>query len=102
MVAQDVAPFCTTHGDRAVIVGLNAVGLRRAGLPRETLSALKEAYRIFFLSGLTLEEAARRMEGRVLAPQVGMFVDFLKASKRGICRPRPSGGGDPLSSEADG
>jgi UDP-N-acetylglucosamine acyltransferase len=102
MVAQDVAPFCMTHGNRAVIVGLNVVGLRRAGLTRETLSALKEAYRTFFLSGLTLEEAARRMEGRVLAPQVRMFVDFLKASKRGITRPKPSAAGDPLSSEADG
>jgi UDP-N-acetylglucosamine acyltransferase len=102
MVAQDVAPFCTTHGDRAVLVGLNGVGLRRAGLPRETISGLKEAYRIFFQSGLTLQEATRRMEGRALPPQVRVFVDFLKASKRGITRPRPSAGDDPVSPEADG
>jgi UDP-N-acetylglucosamine acyltransferase len=102
MVAQDVAPYCMTQGDRAVLVGLNVTGLRRAGLSREMVSTIKDAYRVFFLSGLTLEEASRRMDGVSLPPQAKAFVDFLKASKRGICRPSPSAKGGETSAEADG
>jgi UDP-N-acetylglucosamine acyltransferase len=94
MVAQDVAPFCMTHGNRAWIVGLNVVGLKRSGLPRETISAIKEAYKVFFLSNLTLEESGRRMESAPLPPEAKLFVDFLKTSKRGFCRPQAGSGED--------
>jgi UDP-N-acetylglucosamine acyltransferase len=88
MVAQDVAPFCMTHGNRAWLVGLNVVGLKRSGLPIETRSAIKLAYKTFFLSGLTLQEAAAEMEKNPLPKEAQLFVDFLKASKRGFCRPQ--------------
>ncbi len=91
MVAQDVAPFCMTHGNRAWIVGLNVVGLRRAGLPKESLSALKSVFKTFFLSDLTLEEAFSRVEGNALPPEAKLFVDFLRSSKRGFCRPKSGG-----------
>lgn len=87
-VAADVAPFCMTHGDRAVIVGLNVVGLRRRGLSREALSAIKEAYKIIFHSGLSLEAAVAALE-KVGVPEVGLFVDFLRKPSRGLCRPVP-------------
>jgi UDP-N-acetylglucosamine acyltransferase len=88
MVAQDVAPFCMTHGNRAWIVGLNVVGLKRSGLPRETITAIKDAYKTFFLSNLTLQEAAAQAEKSPLPREARLFVDFLKASKRGFCRPK--------------
>lgn len=87
MVAQDVAPFCMTHGNRAWIVGLNVVGLRRSGLPKESISAIKNAYKTFFLSNLTLQEASAAMDKESLPREARLFVDFLKASKRGFCRP---------------
>ncbi|MGQ0644210.1 MAG: acyl-ACP--UDP-N-acetylglucosamine O-acyltransferase [Elusimicrobiota bacterium] len=86
-VASDVAPFCMTHGDRAVLVGLNVVGLRRRGLSAEALSAVKSAYKTVFLSGLTLKEALGRMESSSLPPEAKTFVDFCKAPSRGLCRP---------------
>jgi UDP-N-acetylglucosamine acyltransferase len=98
MVAQDVAPFCMTHGNRAWIVGLNVVGLKRAGFKREDISALKNAYAVFFTSNLTLEKAAKQFDAAPTSGPATTFVDFLKASKRGFCRPK--GGGRATMEEA--
>jgi UDP-N-acetylglucosamine acyltransferase len=54
MVGKDVPPFCIAQGDRARLRGLNMVGLRRSGMSRDTISALREAFRTVFLSGLRL------------------------------------------------
>lgn len=102
MVAQDVAPFCMTHGNRAWIVGLNVVGLKRSGLPRETITAIKTAYKTFFSSNLTLQEAAAEMDKQPLPKEAKVFVDFLKASKRGFCRPQLSAVSDQPSADKEG
>lgn len=92
MVAADVAPFCMTHGDRAVIVGLNVVGLRRRGLSKEALAAVKNVYRTVFLSALTLKEAVARLEVQSLPLEAQIFLDFVKKPSRGLCRPAPKSG----------
>lgn len=88
MVSQDVPPFLNATGDRATLHGLNLVGLRRRGIPQDNISALKRAYRILFLRKLPLREAmaeVQRSLGEV--PEVRRLVDFLEASRRGVCRP---------------
>jgi UDP-N-acetylglucosamine acyltransferase len=101
MVVNDVAPFCTTHGNRAKIVGLNLVGLRRRGLSRETLSALKAAYRTLFASGLSLAEAVTKIEQGPRFPEVDTFVAFLRnTGARGLCRPSTKSAGESDESPA--
>lgn len=87
MVNKDIPPFCTGQGDRAVLRGLNLVGLRRAGLSRESISAVKAAYKTLFLSGLPLEEAVSRLKSGSPSPEVIELLDFIARSKRGITRP---------------
>lgn len=87
MVPSDVAPFCMVQGDRAVVIGLNVVGLRRRGVSGEKLSALKAAYRTVFNEGLTLKEAVSTLESGSVTPEVRLFVDFLKTPSRGLTRP---------------
>ncbi len=99
MIASDVAPFCMTHGNRAVIVGLNVVGLRRRGLSREALSALKAAYRTVFLSNLNLQEAMARVGQGPLTPEVKTFLEFLEKPTRGLCRPAPDYEEEPTDGE---
>jgi UDP-N-acetylglucosamine acyltransferase len=94
MVAQDVPPFCLTHGNRAWLVGLNVVGLRRRKLPPANVSALKAAYRTVFLSGLAFPDAVTAVEKDALPAEARAFVDFLKSSKRGFCRPSPRDRGE--------
>ena len=42
MAPQDVPPFCTAQGERARLVGLNIVGMRRAGMKRDEIMAFCE------------------------------------------------------------
>jgi UDP-N-acetylglucosamine acyltransferase len=87
MVSLDVPPYCLAQGDRARLLGLNVVGLRRRGFSKETLRFLESAYRIAFRSGLTLDDACARIMDEM--PDVGPvahFVEFLRAAKRGITR----------------
>jgi UDP-N-acetylglucosamine acyltransferase len=95
MVAQDVIPFGLTHGNRAKIMGLNVVGLRRRGLSREALSALKAAYRTLFHADLGLAEAIAKIDQGPHSPELDHFLSFLRgSSSRGLCRPASKTDGD--------
>ncbi len=87
MIPKDVPPFCIVQGDRATLKGLNLLGLRRAGFSPSTVRGIKEAYRIFFMSGLSVEEALRQVEGSNPGPEVQDMASFMRASKRGVTRP---------------
>jgi UDP-N-acetylglucosamine acyltransferase len=76
-VNQDVPPFCAVH-QSGIIVAINVVGLRRAGL-REHIKPLEEAFRMFFQERRALDNALPLVE-----KQLG--TSFVRASKRGICR----------------
>ncbi len=84
MVHQDVAPYCIAQGERARLVGLNIVGLRRNGLSRETISAIKNAFKTLFRSGKLLAEAIAEIEAAHPCAEVQHMVDFCKNSKRGL------------------
>lgn len=45
-VEQDVIPFGSVSGDRAHLMGLNLVGLKRHGFEREDIHTLRNAYRL--------------------------------------------------------
>lgn len=91
MVVQDVPPFCMVHGDRATINGLNVVGLRRAGFTGDDVKDIKNMYRLLYSESLTVDDAIARIEAEVA--DTGwrrLFVDFLRQSARGVCRPSKS------------
>ncbi len=86
-VVKDIPPYVIASGDRAVLHGLNSVGLKRHGFTPYTLSLLKKTYRIIFRIGLTLNEALERVKAEVEpAAEVTAFIDFIQASQRGITR----------------
>lgn len=86
-VVKDVPPYVIAAGDRAVLHGLNRVGLKRHGFTEPTLAALKKTYRILFRYGLTLNEAIERVHAEVeMVPEVERFIGFIKASSRGVTR----------------
>lgn len=87
MVAQDVPPYCMVHGNRAVINGLNVVGLRRSGWPSERINDVKNMYKFLYSSSLTMADAIEKIEAEIPeSEQRRTFVDFLKSSDRGVCR----------------
>lgn len=87
MIAQDLAPYTIAQGDRAKVVGLNLIGLKRRGFSREVLSSIKQAYKLVFRSNKKLEEAIAEIEETLpSSPELDYMVDFLKKSDRGLAR----------------
>jgi len=86
-VNQDICPFVLAEGNKAVIRGLNSVGLRRRGFSDDEISNLKKAYRILFRQGLQLKDALEELEKDFSEDKnVKYLVDFIKSSDRGIAR----------------
>jgi UDP-N-acetylglucosamine acyltransferase len=80
---QDVVPYalCEPGGK---IIGMNRVGLRRAGLPREDVAELREAYRALFRPG-SFSTAVKGLLPRLTTPSGMRLAEFLRAeSKRGL------------------
>jgi UDP-N-acetylglucosamine acyltransferase len=84
-VTLDCLPFLITDGVPARARGLNLVGLRRAGVGAEGVSALKQAYRLLLRSGLPLEVALGRL-AQLGHPLVDELIAFIRASRRGFHR----------------
>ncbi len=86
-VPKDIPPYMCAAGNRAKLFGLNTVGLKRHRFSEATLVALKQAYRIIFRSHLILNKAIEKVETDVpRLPEITHLLDFLKSSKRGVCR----------------
>lgn len=86
-VAQDVPPYTMAAGNRAVLHGLNLVGLKRRGFDPCVVSALKRAYRIIFRDGLTIKEAEEKVREVIRdVPEVEKLLEFISSSGRGVCR----------------
>ncbi len=84
-VSQDVPPYAMVAGDRARLVGINAVGLERRGFSPELIAALRAAFRTLFYSKLLREDALRQvLEEHGARPEVRSLVDFIRTSERGV------------------
>ena len=84
-IGQDVPPYMLVSGHRGELRGPNLVGLRRMGASRETIAAIRAAYRHIWLSGIprqeALEQAAAEHAGVV---EVQELVAFIRESSRGV------------------
>lgn len=86
IVVKDVPPFTMAAGDHARLRGLNRRGLQRADFPPATVQALKQAYRMLFRCGLTLEQACSKLRDVEAEPVVAELLAFLQHSWRGVMR----------------
>lgn len=87
MVVQDVPPYTMVQGDRAKPIGLNIVGLKRAGLSMDSVRDIKAMYRLLYSEGLTVDDCLLRIEAEVSESDYRrVFTDFLRSSERGVCR----------------
>ncbi len=89
-VEHDVIPYGLVHGERASLQGLNLVGLKRRGISREAIKALREFYDTLFGEDGTLIERLEALEQRRLPDGPASDVlNFVKAdSQRFLCKPR--------------
>ncbi|MDR1926968.1 MAG: acyl-ACP--UDP-N-acetylglucosamine O-acyltransferase [Endomicrobium sp.] len=87
MVSMDIVPYVTAQGDRAVLAGLNLIGLKRRKIKLCEIEDIKSAYKILFMSKLTLEDAMLKLKDSQ-STYVKDITAFIKNSQRGIARPR--------------
>ncbi len=83
-LVKDVPPFVTVDGLSTLVVGLNQVGLRRAGFDREAIRELKAAYRVIYRSGMAWAEILKRLKSEFSEGPAAAFYRFLSTTKRGI------------------
>lgn len=87
VISKDVLPFTMVSGHMAKPHGLNTEGLRRRGFTNESITQLKNAYKLIYRSGLTLEQAIEKItplsEGHA---EVTQLLTFIKGVTRGIVR----------------
>jgi UDP-N-acetylglucosamine acyltransferase len=116
VVLHDIPPFVMASGNTAQAHGMNTEGLRRRGFSAPSLTALRQAYKTLYRSGLTLQQArealseqvrtlqaaeasqagasspsseglaAQALAGLDPAQAVGLLVEFLARVERGIVR----------------
>ena len=89
-VVQDVPPFLLTDGTNALVIGLNRVGLRRAGIDRQEVIDLKAAYRIIYREGLSFDDTIAALQDRFHSGAASEFASFFQGSKRGFVQERRS------------
>ena len=89
---KDIPPFVAAAGVNKV-VGLNVVGLRRAGFSAEERAEIKAAFRLLYESGLNVSQALVQARAQSWGAPAQAFFDFVASAKRrGICGLRRAGG----------
>lgn len=85
-VNLDVPPYFLYSDFNVTPIGLNVVGLKRAGISHSDVRALKAAYQLLYRSNLKLDDALARIEAEVPTEYTRHLIAFIQSSKRGICR----------------
>jgi len=90
-IRQDLPPFCLFSGLPAKFYGLNIIALRRAGLSKENIHALKHVTKLFYQDKMLLQDiktlAQKNTEKHWATDQyVQIFITFIEKSNRGISR----------------
>ncbi len=89
MVVADVIPFGSVSGERPRLAGLNLIGLKRRGLARTEIAALRAAYKTLFAGDGTLRARAEAMLESADNTRVRAMLDFvLSDSERSFCTPK--------------
>jgi UDP-N-acetylglucosamine acyltransferase len=86
-ISKDIPPYIMVSGNPAQPYGLNIEGLKRRGFDSDVVRSLKEAYKVIYRSGLTIDDAKTRLrELAETTPEIEALITFLEQSSRGILR----------------
>jgi UDP-N-acetylglucosamine acyltransferase len=90
-LTSDLIPFGLAQGNPAALAGLNLVGLKRRGFPRETIHTLRAAYRMLVAEEGTFQERLVDVaESFRDTPEVQEIVAYIRADgDRALCLPGP-------------
>lgn len=90
-LTQDVPPFVMLSGNPAAAHGVNTEGLKRRGFTRQQIADIRNAYKLIYKSGMTLEQAKAALDTEAAgsadsSAYLQLMRDFLDNTTRGIVR----------------
>ncbi|MDR3608105.1 MAG: acyl-ACP--UDP-N-acetylglucosamine O-acyltransferase [Oligoflexia bacterium] len=87
-VDRDVPPYSIAMGSRPCIIkGANIVGLRRRGIPAETITKINEALKLWTRSDVQREQCILEIESQFgEVPEIQGLVAFIRKSELGVTR----------------
>ncbi len=86
-ISKDVPAYVTVMGQPAEAKMVNVEGLKRRNFSKESIAAIRRAYKIIYRQGLTLEEALQKLlKLEQEHTEMGLLIESLKSSTRGILR----------------
>lgn len=77
MVTNDVIPYGLVQAPRGVLDGLNLVGLKRKGVSRADITALRAAFQMLAQGDGAFQDRARRLGDETTSDYVREIVDFI-------------------------
>ncbi len=86
-VGKDIPPYVMAMGAPAIPRGINREGLKRHQYDKESISRIKEAYRVLYRSDLAFKDAVTKLKKEYADfEEIQELINFCDASKRGIIR----------------
>jgi UDP-N-acetylglucosamine acyltransferase len=83
-IYHDVPRYMIVDGNPSKVRCINVVGVRRHGIPPESITALHEAHRLIYRAKMTAAHAAEILESHGhLCPEVRNLLDFIEAQHLG-------------------
>lgn len=90
-VEHDVIPYGSVMGERANLAGLNLVGMKRRGFDRDTIHALRNAYKMIFEEdrGTLADRAGEAKQNYGAVREVMEILSFMSdKGSRSLCVPK--------------
>jgi len=82
---QDVLPYSKGEGRPPYPCGINAVALKRRGVPQDQRTAINEAFKLLISDEYNTSQAIEKIKNDIPTNQyVEKMIEFIKASKRGV------------------
>lgn len=91
-IVQDVPPFVNVDGGTSLVVGINLIGLRRAGVSNAEIKQIREAYHLLYEEKRTMQENVEMLRARFPEGLASIYAEFLTACQRGFIQERRASG----------
>ena len=86
-INMDVPAYVVVKGTPAQPKGINITGLERRGFSKDSIRAIRQAYKIIYRQGLKIDKALKQLEPLVKEhAELQLLIDSIKASHKGIIR----------------
>lgn len=84
-VTKDIPPFTLVGRAPQRFIGLNYIGLKRNGFSKETISKIREAYRIIYDPKLNFKDSLKKLTDEMeIKDEIKTIHDFIVSTTRGI------------------